>query len=302
MQAIIATSSSHSSLEAGQSGEQCFVDLLAAELIKIGSEKGPSLCRYEDHSSNTNKARLVLSDINGVESCYELLGRIQKIMPQLVITKTCLKDALFLTQENLAKKRPEFWKMDGEELDDWCETLQRRIRNCLRVVRQGIQRSPAEKWVVGLPWIGASAAQKKRAKDPETVVAEQPTKKRKKMKKKTPVVEKKKTPVVDYTYGFLQKNMLPFRQKVGSKFKETGLPVVVDEDESDSDDIFAEWPDGSRHTVPFKVGQWRKMQQGSLKQGGSDLWTGTVKASGHALNLRQKVDRDLLLALNEQGK
>jgi hypothetical protein len=52
-----------------------------------------------------------------------------------------------------------------------------------------------------------------------------------------------------YEFGFLKEMMLPFRCRMGSSYKETGLPIEIGTDAKDNDFVIAKWADGSEHIL-----------------------------------------------------
>ena len=306
-------------------GDMALADLLAAKLLVYAKSHGPAFCRYGDECANTNGARLILTDDEkGLKACGPLLDAIRVAKPDLVVAKSVLKEALgqvheAMTKSKEANKYKQFWHMSVPELEDWTECLQRRIRNSLRCVRQGLAKSPRPEWTNCLPWVAASGSGSSgsagtsrtwsrgslRPREDETAAGAQdlsgsPSSSQPASAKRTKIAGK----LPAYEFGFLPKVMLPWRCKQGTQFKETSLPIVVPEYTNPSARIVAHWPDGYQHEIDLTVEEYLEMQKSVTK--GKDQaeihWEGKHKPSGHTLTMVQKVDRELLLLLREQSK
>jgi len=123
-----------------------------AVLDKFATSKGPSFCQYQDESENTVMAKLIHGR-GGIKAEYELLGELHKLCSNLSFTKKTMLAALDLVYKK-HKGSSKQWSMQDDQRVDWRETLQRRIRNCCRVVQQGqlkVKGKPPQ-WIAVLPW------------------------------------------------------------------------------------------------------------------------------------------------------
>ena len=106
-----------------------------------------------------------------------------------------------------------------------------------------------------------------------------------------------------YTYGFLRKAMLPFRQRQGDDFQEPGLPFDIQGYEQITDRLVASWPDGHSHEIALTVGEYHDLVQGGAgKRQADEEWTTSSQVTGNRISIRQKRDHDLLLVLCDQNK
>ncbi len=69
-------------------------------------------------------------------------------MPNLSFKKTDVQAAL----RQLVSTSQEQWKLANEYVDEYVETMEKRIRVLCRHVQQGIVKSPKAAWVTRLPW------------------------------------------------------------------------------------------------------------------------------------------------------
>ena len=94
--------------------------------------------------------------------------------------------------------------------------------------------------------------------------------------------------------------MLPI--KTSGSHTEPGLPVDPNGHE-DSEEVVAEWPDGSSHNLTgFTYADFKKLLG---KRAGGDMgsyFTIQQKGTGHKVHIAQRVDRKLLMVVFEQGK
>jgi len=94
---------------------------IAAALQPLADTKGVSFCRYADESKNNNNAKVIHGPVEGVESCHELLGALQGVLPSLAFTKSQMRDALQSVLSVSAGK----WKLTGKQQEDWVDTMAR---------------------------------------------------------------------------------------------------------------------------------------------------------------------------------
>jgi hypothetical protein len=294
---------------------------------------GPSLCRYGDESPQTTKAKLLVKGPKGIEGSIKLLELLHDIQPNLSFCKNQTKAALHLVYENqLAAERSAKtggWasRMTATDLDDWVETLQRRIRNLCRVTSQAVIKNNAS-WLSMLPWHqladGASdeeGEEEDPPEDDEAVDAEEEANskseggdvdsdeaalvlaKKAVAKKPAAAVREVHGGSAKVVYGFSKELMLPWREVPGGD-REVGLPCKIPKKINCTDKVSAEWPDGSIAKLPISYGELQALDV-ERKHGGpqpGNLLELEVAATKHKLSILQKVDRHLLLIITEQAR
>jgi hypothetical protein len=110
-----------------------------------------------------------------------------------------------------------------------------------------------------------------------------------------------KSPEDRNEFGFSKELMLPYRLKMNGE-KETGLPIVLPKGANDSDEIVGEWACGFRHPIAgFTVADYKGQESKRTLQDGS-LFEIEHMRSRHRINITQKVDRFLLVIIQEQTK
>ena len=106
---------------------------------------GVSFCTYPDESPVVTKAKLTPE---AVAPHHDILIALQQLQPNLSFPKLTLESAMRL----IASRRG--WKMSGKTLEDWEETLTRRVRNMCRVVGQALAKGPIPTWLEPLVSMG----------------------------------------------------------------------------------------------------------------------------------------------------
>jgi hypothetical protein len=288
-----------------------------AAILKLFAKKhGPSFFKYADENAKASQAKLIHGQ-NGVEGHVLVLGRLHALQANLSFKKTDILKAL----DHVAEAFNKDWKMSSDELADWRETMQRRIRNCCRCVHQGEVKAFANssksvpKWVSKLPWVldtevggegeGDGGAAGNAASSSGS--GEPPQGKRRRVSFKMPEQPGEVPPDI-YTYSYCEELQLPTRKliKDGSAAIDVpGLPVDIDGPGDDDAEVVAEWPDGHRHALPgWTRKRLRLLQEHQCRKGSSsgDLWHIKHEATHHDLIVKQKVDRNLLMCGYEQKK
>ena len=97
-----------------------------------------SFCSYPDESPRVAKAKL---HVDSIRSHSALLSKLQLLQPNLSFPKRALQRALRI----VAARRK--WKLEEPAMEDWVDTLSRRIRNMCRVVSQALQKDPYPAWL-----------------------------------------------------------------------------------------------------------------------------------------------------------
>ena len=135
---------------------------LANCLVEFASSA--TLCDYGDESAKVSDVTLIRGREGGVESSHKLLGALRDLQSNLSFSKQVMKTALLMvhakTQAKELREESFGWavRMAKPEIKDWSETVQRRIRNCCRMVAQGCLKTPTAQWVLALPWEAGSGA------------------------------------------------------------------------------------------------------------------------------------------------
>lgn len=105
------------------------------------------------------------------------------------------------------------------------------------------------------------------------------------------------------TYGFLAELMLPFRQKALSATKEPGLPIQLQDGAADEAPVVGEWPDGEKHAIAdCSHGRYKLLTVKKKAASEGSEWETEAKDTKHKIALCQKVDRNLLLIMQEQSR
>jgi hypothetical protein len=305
---------------------------IAALAAVLADFEGPSICRYGDESEKTAKAKLILKGSKGIFGNLKLLEALQKLQGNLSFAKVPMKSALKevyekkLAQERAAGTGGWATRMTPKEVEDWVETLQRRIRNMCRVTSQAIIKQNAV-WLAELPWYKGGGANEEldgeesdeeEAKDKDSEVEaedinsskgsedEKGDTDRPSAVKKKPAVHDRRvhfSPATTTTYGFSKELMLPWREVPGQR-RECGLPCTVPKKANVTDKVIANWPDGTSAKLDITYGDLQALDI-ERKHGGpqaGNLAELEVQATKHKLAILQKVDRNLLVILTEQNK
>ena len=250
------------------------------------------VCKYEDESARTDQAVLLRGD-KGIDGAHALLHHLYRLQPNLSFTKNQIKAALKLAYDHVKAKQPSV-RMSHTEYDDWLEAQQRRLRNCCRIASQGKIKSPGAAWFKALPWnagvpLASFGSEAATSESGSQLPGTEPSQAVVHVGDASTYVE----------YGFLDECRLPYRRRAGEE-KETGLPIKLPHERADDDEVVGEWPDGHTHVIPgVTFGQLRSFKPTAR--------TGVYYEKEHASTLHritivQKVDRSLLLAINEQDR
>ena len=299
VEVVDSQSSSLSASQLGASGQASLEDTLVSALLSLASTTGVTLCRYRDESARTNDARLHTGPDedgidSGIESCVDLVKVLHRVKPDLVFAKETLKRALESVQQIMAKKLPRSeWAITGPVLQDWLETIQRRIRNCCRALRQNWPSSHVEQhpdWIKSFTWLLPA----RQSPAWTTNVLKKPSASEVKVEASAGDDEP--------LYGFFRTSMLPFRKAARSTFKEPGLPIDLVGNERGTDWLIGQWPDGHRHALPITVDEFKELRNSKkAKTSVDELWA-MQASTGNCISIRQKKDHSLLIAIFEQGK
>jgi hypothetical protein len=249
----------------------------AAAVKPFAASHGPSFCKYEDESFLTASAKLCHGP-KGVEGHLGLLGALHDLQANLSFNKTTVVKVLGILRDEF--KKDAAWKMDSEEVSDWTDTLCRRLRNKCRCVGQGELKSKAA-WVNALPWrrgesLASSASAPSSGSRPPTTSS-------------------------DVKYGFDDELLLPYRVVNGNM--DPGLPLDMERCRA-ANKVIATWVDGTElEFANMTVAEVEKsMENAKVGKMPGDLWSGTHCRTNNIVTIKQKVDRSLLLIIQESKK
>ena len=284
-----------------------------AELAKILSKfaSTPSICTYGDESSVTLKAKLIKGE-KGVGANHNLLHALRGLQTNLSFAKLAMVQALRIVhkktkmREDVAGTKGWASSMSPAEVEDWVEVIQRRTRNCCRVVSQGAKKTPSAEWVTNLPWMTKQAIEQSAShgqqREPsvvidDTIEASQPKRRR----LVTKVSDEARDKESQYEVKLQTEVCLPLRISAGGK-EEMGLSINILSGQKDNDIVIACWPDGFSAPLPdWTVGEYLKLVGTGGKRSGAMFSTTHVKTC-HEITVAQRSDRDMLMSIYEQGK
>ena len=107
-------------------------------------------------------------------------------------------------------------------------------------------------------------------------------------------------PSASAPYGWLDELGLPFRRLPCGRV-EPGFPIELDVADEDDELVFGEWPDGHKASIDMTYGCLRKREV-LRKRTQTVLAEMSHSLSSHKLSVVQKVDRKLLVVINEQSR
>ena len=251
---------------------------LTEALMEFATKDGPSFIKYADEQKATAQAKL-LHGKSGVEGHYEVLSRLKALQCNLSFTRAAVLSSL---DEVLATHRQN-WRMNSAEAMDWRETIARRLRNMCRAVSQGESKRPGSSWVQQLPWRCAQA-------EPQTSASAK---------------KADDNQADDGKVAFFDREvLLPWRPSgPAGNSKDFGLPIDVERMTREGL-ATATFCDGSE--APIKGVEFSQLLTLLSPRGRAaaqgELFSINHKESNHALVVKQKVVRSLLLVLLEQQR
>jgi hypothetical protein len=219
---------------------------------------------------------------NGVEGAEDVLKAYHATQKNMATPpKSVLVEALKIVRKELVDT-PEWSSLKPTEVDDWDETISRRIRNSIRAVSQAMHKRSRPKWLSKLPWALDTCAETQQELDEED--------------------EFELEEVNDlFEYGVSDEFMLPYRRHKESGVRENGLPIVIDAYANPADEIVGTWPDNSFHGLSMTVAQFQlKLPAGPRAK--TTLYEVEHHATFHKIAIRQRADRHLLISVYEQSK
>lgn len=296
--AICAQSSTASKMAPKRSRSEITPQALAEALLPSVRTMGAAFLDF-DESESVKKVKFTAEAVLA-GAC--VVAPIRQHSATLVLKKTTVAAALQIVLKEV--KLP----LAPDHLQDWLETMNRRVRNICAVIHNAETKGKRPSWVARLPW----AAQ---AEPAATVAVDSPS------SQSADEVEVGSSGVAGdagaekesagggegqvFKFGFDPSLRLAWRIPVGgtSKDKELSAPLTAEPEDHDDDLVLASFADGTSWAISnFTVGDLRdKTTARSGGSGVSKLWTGTRASTHHELALQQRVDRCLLIALYEQG-
>ena len=102
-------------------------------------------------------------------------------------------------------------------------------------------------------------------------------------------------------YSFNEEMLVPVRHSKGGKM-DTGLPVDVLtlQGTSDTEEISGEFTDGTVHKLGITAGEIKEKARINKCHGDATLWQTEHRVTKHAITIRQRSDRTLLMSMYEQ--
>ena len=229
-----------------------------------------------------------------------LLAAMHEKMPGLPgLTKDHVKDALRALLSELSGNDRRF-QMSAKGQEDWVETMQRRLRNMLRVVSQGVKKTNTPQWCKCLPWMTPLAPPASTAAG-ATISAALP-------KAAAPQVAAASSSSAEVgrhwrlqsvEVGFDQELQLPWR--ISGGIKQPILPTDPT-GRAENDMVEALWPDGSVLELGISYGQLQQRLDTTCQKGTGVICSFTHATSKNIIDVKQKVDRNLLMCAYEGRK
>ena len=294
---------------------------LADAFTVLAKARGPMFCTYSDESSNVDGAKLrktgpgnIYEDCN-VESIRALhrCGR-----GNMTVPKKTMEQMLRMVAERCQSQ----WKLLPHEVDDFATTVGRRLRNLARVTAQGQVKSPGARWLTMMRLPDTYEEEEKEeddgsasgelgdedAEDAGECISRggvfQPLAPMASLTQVTGAPSKADC----YDVGWSHELMLPVRKRrLGAALgpPEPGLPINTALPRGSDDElVVAHWHDGYvARITDFTWSQLRLLTRESTKPKSSTVFYETEHASNkHKLQIVQKVDRKLLMVINEQSR
>ena len=317
-------------------------DLDAQDLAKLADilrqqakRFGTKVCPYFDDSPLVNDARLKHGKDDGIEACMPLLRKMHAVRRGLNSSRLFYKKAL--RQINQEMTDAGDWNMTKPAVKEWVDLFTNKLRNMCRVVSQAEMKSPECDWIQKMPWKqdGAAPAKKRRKvlqkrpaaseaaigeadeegvadEEGEAGVGDEEYVDEEDVGEAEPPVRGRASEEFgdeEWEFGIYPSTRLAFRRKRGTKRgsrPETSLPIEVPAGANGSDRVDASWPDGMKITTHITVDEFNAMGPTIERTGAAAryevLYQTEKKDTGSELTIEQRVDRELLIAMKEQGK
>lgn len=261
-----------------------------AEILRPFAVKfGGSICKYPNEDKPVS-AKLI---IGALPREHELLVALKTISENLSFTNAELEKALKAIYADIKFEV----KMTDEKKNDWIFTIIMRIRNMCRAVHQGETKADHKakrdnkemnvNWVLALPWRSSTAgASSAKAESPGP---------------QAPA----KIPVLYKYFGLDTELGCAWRAQ--SDAPKALRDISVDTDLETDGIVLATFLGGDTHSYDGEAAvRFLAMFRGAGDRAGASvrsvLWSGTHVITKHSLEIKQRVDRQLLLSLYEQSR
>ena len=177
----------------------CSAAEMKDKFMPLFLEKGYIVCKYSDEPTKVTDAKLVHGATDGIEGAHDVLTVLHDLHPNLAVpSKSTCRDMLGMVYKEMYEH--ESWKtLRGLHVNDWKETMVRRIRSLCRIAQQGLCKQKQPKWVKELPF---------NTKEVDTTEVKTETDDKDKAELKC---DKDKA---EFTFGFDDELMLPWRKWV----------------------------------------------------------------------------------------
>ena len=296
---------------------------LAASFTPLAKARGPLFCTYSDESSNVDGAKLRKDGPGNIfEDCnIEAIRAVHQCgKGNLTVSKKTMEEALRLVAARCQKE----WKLLPPEVDDFASTVSRRLRNLARVTAQGLAKSPGARWVQAMRLPGSYEDDNQEMNEEDGSAAsgdldEDAAESNTQCRGTSPFrplapmasltgVAAAPSQADGYEVTWSHELMLPVRKRrLGAALgtPEPSLPVNTELPRgSDAELVVAEWHDGySARITDFTWSQLLLLTREATKPKSSIVFYETEHAlNNHKLQIVQKVDRKLLMVINEQGR
>ena len=178
----------------------CSAAEMKDKFMPLFLEKGYIVCKYNDAPVNVTDAKLVHGSIDGIEGVHDVLTVLQACHPNLAVpSKSVCREMLGMVYKEMMDHDQSWQSLRGLHVNDWKETMVRRIRSLCRIAQQGLCKQKQPKWVKELPF---------NTKEVDTTEVKTETDDKDKAELKC---DKDKA---EFTFGFDDELMLPWRKWV----------------------------------------------------------------------------------------
>ena len=178
----------------------CSATMMKDKFMPLFLEKGYIVCKYNDAPVNVTDAKLVHGNIDGIEGAHDVLTVLHDLHPRLAVpSKSVCREMLGMVYREMLDHDESWQALRGLHVNDWKETMVRRIRSLCRIAQQGLCKQKQPKWVKELPF---------NTKEVDTTEVKTETDDKDKAELKC---DKDKA---EFTFGFDDELMLPWRKWV----------------------------------------------------------------------------------------
>lgn len=275
-------------------------------LVRPMGRIGRSFLKY-DEAEKVGDAR---TDAKQIAAASAVLASLHGLSAKLSFKRSEVATAI----ERLFDCHCEQWGTRFEHKADFSAIMTRRVMNICRVVSQGDGKTKRPDWCCTLPWrqndVAESAAvgaddggdivdgESAEEVDEEEASEEPPS---------PPLVAVMRKPAAQaaaqpqYFFGWAQDLKNAFRQLPNQR-KELAIEIAPNAG-SLTEPIVAVFKDGSRSTIAdITYEEYLDAMACPRKRVAEDHWSGEHITTKHALKIRTRADRGLLISLYEQGR